>query len=96
MSDKDLYLQKCKAQLDQWKAEVDKLKAKASKASAEAQLEVNKQVGNIETRIEQGQKKLSELSETTDEAWATLKEGAESAWDSLSSAVSDAAKKFNN
>ena len=62
MSDKELYQQKMQAKLDEWKAEVDKLKAKASGASADAQLEMNKQIKALESKIEEGKAKLSELA----------------------------------
>jgi hypothetical protein len=96
MGDKELYQQKMKAQLDQWKAEIDLLKAKASVASADAQLEMNKQVKSLESKIGEGKAKLSALAEASDEAWHSMKEGVESAWTSLRSAVSDAAEKFKD
>ena len=49
MSDKEVYLQKMRAQLDEWKADVDKLKAKASMASADARLERNRQIEVLES-----------------------------------------------
>jgi hypothetical protein len=52
MTDKELYQQKKQAQLDEWRAEVNKLKARASGASADAQLEMNKQIKALESRIE--------------------------------------------
>jgi len=94
MSDKELYQQKKQSQLDEWKAEVDKLKAKASDASADAQLEVNKQIKDLESKIEEGKAKLSELAEAGEDVWESVKEGVESAWDSLRSAVSNAAAKI--
>jgi hypothetical protein len=94
MSDKELYLQKMRAHLDEWKADVDILKAKASRTSADAQLKMNKQIEMLESKIEEGKTKLSELSSASEDAWESLKEGVESAWDSLRSAVSDAAAKF--
>lgn len=94
MSDKELYQQKMQAQLDEWKAEVDKLKAKASGASADAQLEMNKQIKALESKIEEGKAKLSELAKAGEDAWESIKDGVESAWGSLKSAVSDAASKF--
>ena len=96
MSDKELYLQKMRAQLDEWKADVDILKAKASRTSADAQLKMNKQIEMLESKIEEGKTKLSELSSASEDAWESLKEGVESAWDSLKSAVSDAATKFKD
>lgn len=94
MSDKELYRQKKQAELDEWQAKVDQLKAKASGASADAQLEMNKQIEALESKIEEGQAKLAEIAETSDDAWESFKERFESAWDSVKSAFSEAASKI--
>lgn len=94
MSDKKLYQQKMQGQLDEWRAEADKLKAKASGASADAQLKMNKQIKALESKIEEGKTKLSQLAEAADDAWESIKDDVESTWGSLKSAVSDAAAKF--
>ena len=94
MNDKELYQQKMQARLDEWNAEVDKLKAKGSGASADVQLDMNKQLKVLEGRIEDGKAKLSELTEASEDAWESIKEGVESAWGSLRSAATDAAAKF--
>ena len=83
MSDKELYQQKKQSQLDEWKADVDKLKAKVSGASADAQLEINKQIRDLESRIEKGKAKLSELAEAGEDAWESIKDGVKSAWEKL-------------
>ena len=94
MSEKELYQQKKQAQLDEWKAQVDKLKAKASGADAEAELELNKQIEALESKIESGKTKLAEIADASEEAWESFKDGVESAWESITSAFSDAAAKF--
>lgn len=94
MSDKELYRQKRQAQLDQWRAEVDKLKAKASGVSADVQLEMNQHIKGLESKIEEGKLKLSQLVAASDEAWESMKDGVESAWETLKSAAGDAATKF--
>jgi hypothetical protein len=94
MNDKDLYQQKKQAQLDEWQAEIDKLKARASMASADAQLEMNKQITAMESHIKVGKAKLTELAQTSEEAWGSIKLGVDSAWDAMKSAVGDAAAKF--
>jgi hypothetical protein len=94
MSEKELYRQKRQAQLDEWTAEIDKLKAKASGASADTQLEMNKKIKALESKIEEGKVKLSELAEVGEDAWDTIKEGVESAWDSLKSSFREAASKL--
>ena len=94
MNDKELFQQKQQAQLDTWKAEVDKLKAKASEASADAQLELNKQIEALEGKIEEGEVKLAEISEASDGAWESIKDGVDSAWKSMKSAFREASDKF--
>jgi uncharacterized protein YfiM (DUF2279 family) len=94
MNDKKLYEQKKQAQLDQWQAEVDMLKAEASEADADAKLKMNQKINSLETKIEEGKMKLSQLAGATDEAWDSIKDGVETAWDSLKHAFSDAASKF--
>ena len=96
MTDKELYQQKMQAQLDDLRAKIDTLKVKASLASADANVEMSKQVAAMEDRIEEGKVKLSKLAESSDEAWETMKDGMESAWDSLKAAASEAAAKFKD
>lgn len=94
MSKKELYIQKMQAQLGEWEAEVDRFKAKASGASANVQMELNKEIGALKGKIEQGKTKLAEISDASEDAWESIKEGADSAWDSLKVAVNDAKAKF--
>jgi septal ring factor EnvC (AmiA/AmiB activator) len=94
MTEKELYQQKKQAQLDEWKAEVAKLKAKAAGANADAQLKLKKQIKSLEDKIEQGKSKISEIANASEDSWKSLKEGVESVWDSLKSAVSDTAAKI--
>lgn len=96
MKDKELYQRKMQAQLDEWKADVDKLKAKASRASADTQLKMNEQIKVLDRKIAEGKAKLSELSRAGEDAWESIRDGMESARDSLKSVVSDAAKKFKD
>ena len=94
MNEKQLYQQKRQAQLDEWKAEIDKVKAKASGASTDVQLQLNQQIKVLEGKIAEGKAKLAEIAGASDEAWESLKEGAESAWASLKAGFNEAASKF--
>lgn len=96
MNEKELYQQKKQAQLDDWQADVEKLKAKASEASADSQLELNSQIETLEAKIEDGKAKLAELSNASEGAWESIKDGVDSAWNSMKTAFSDAAVKFRN
>lgn len=96
MSNKKLYQQKLQAQLDEWEADLNKLKAKASGASADAKLEMNQHIENMQAKIDEGKAKLSELAETSDDAWESIKEGVESTWESLKSGFHDAVSKIKD
>ena len=96
MRDRELYQQKLQAQLDAWRADVSKLKAKASAASADVQLEMNKQIRTLESRLEEGKAKLAELGAAGEDAWESVKDGVESSWGTIKSAFSDAISKFRS
>ena len=49
MTDKEAYLQKLQAKLDEWEADIQVLKAKASGANADAQIQLNKQIRELES-----------------------------------------------
>ena len=55
---------------------------------------MNQQVKELEGKIHEGEKKLAELSETSDEAWQSIKDGFESGWESLKSGFEEAVSKF--
>lgn len=94
MNEKELYQQKKQAQMDQWSADVKKLKAKASEASADAQIELNKEIKTLEGKIKEGKTRLAELSSASEDAWNSIKDGMDAAWDSMKSAFNEAASKF--
>ena len=87
MNEKELHQQKMKAQLDEWKADADKLKAKASGASADARLALDKQVKDLDARIESGKARLAELAAAPEEAWESVKGRVDSAWEVLKTAI---------
>jgi len=96
MSDRKLYQQKKEAQLNEWQADIDKIKAKTSMASADVQIEMNKQIDILEKKIDEGKTKLSDLADAADDMYESMKEGVESAWDSLKMTFSDVASKFKH
>jgi hypothetical protein len=96
MNEKELYQQKKQAQLDEWQAEVDKLKAKAAEASADTQLEMKKDIEFLESKIDEGKNRLTEVADASEDAWKSMKDGMDSAWDSIKTSFSDAAAKIRN
>jgi len=94
MKRKDAYSKKAQAQLDEWDADIQKLKAKADRAEANTQLEIQKQIKTLRRKQKEVGDKLAELSAAGDDAWEDLKDGLESAKDSLGSALKSATSRF--
>jgi hypothetical protein len=94
MSNKDAYQQKLEAKLDEWRAEIDKLRAKGRQADADAQIQLDRQVEDLEKRQEAARRKLEELRSTSEDAWQDLKSGIEKAWDDLGNAVRSAVDRY--
>ncbi|GJL79191.1 MAG: hypothetical protein NPINA01_21800 [Nitrospinaceae bacterium] len=94
MSTKEAYLQKFRAQLDEWDAEIQKLKARAQKASAELKIDYKEDLEEMRAKQEVARKKLDELTHSGDEAWEDLKDGMEKAWNDLGAAVKSAISRF--
>ena len=94
MNEKELYRQKYQAQLDEWKADVDKLRARAAGARADAQIEMNKHVRELETRMHEASAKLSELAAAGEETWDSARKKVETTWEALKAGVGAAAAKF--
>lgn len=94
MNNKEAYLQKLKAQLDEWDAEIQKFKAKAKKAKDDLNIDYKEDLESLQASREAASKKLEEFGHCSDEAWEDLKEGIEKAWDDLGGAVKSAVSRF--
>ena len=96
MEDRKLQEQKLRAQLDEWKAEIEKLKAQAMQVSSDVGLHMNRQIGALEAKVADAERRYTELSRATDEAWGELRNGANEAWDALKTAFHDAMDKYKD
>ena len=94
MLDKDLYIQKLHARLDQWNANIDKLRAKADKAEAGVRQEYFKQIEYLQGRRKEAEGKLAEMRAAGGDAWEDLKIGVGMAWDAMEEAIKSATSRF--
>ncbi|MBS3804631.1 MAG: coiled coil domain-containing protein [Oleiphilaceae bacterium] len=94
MKDKEIYQRKIQAQLDEWRADIDKLKARASGAGADSQLEINKNLRILESKVEEGKEKFLEISRYGEAAWDSASESVRSGWESVKSEANDALTKL--
>lgn len=94
MADFDNYKARLNAQLDEWKADLDKLRAKADGKSAEAKQDLNESIEALEAKLAQGRSQLEELKGASTEAFESMMEGANNAWNNIKEAFDKAKSKF--
>ena len=63
MTNRDEYLEKFKAKLDEWNAEIDKFEHSAREAQADAKAQYDKQLESLREMRDEAQKKYSEMRE---------------------------------
>ncbi len=94
MSNRDLYIEKMKAQLDSWNASIEKLEAQARNAEADAKIKYREQIAELKKRREEAREKLAELREASEGAWHDLQSGIDHAWDAMEQAIKTAMSRF--
>ncbi|MGY6275468.1 sll1863 family stress response protein [Methylomonas sp. MgM2] len=94
MTNRDQYVAKMKAKLDEWNADIDRLEAKTKNTAADARIGLQKEIQAIKAQRGELVSKLEEVENASEEAWEDIKTGAESAWRSFSNAVKSAADRF--
>lgn len=80
---RDVYVEKLKAQLDEWNAKIDLLEATARRAKAEARLEYVKRVEPVRGKWSEIRERLAELQSAAGQSWEILRDGIEAAWSEL-------------
>ncbi len=94
MSDREIYVEKAKAQLEQWNAEIDKLQAKAREANADAKKQYEDHLAEMKRNRDAAEEKLREMRTASEESWKDMQAGFESAWKSMQDSVDKAMSRF--
>ena len=95
MEKREVYLEKIKAQIDQYGAKLDGMRSKATEVNADMKLEYLNQVEKLEGKRDGLKKKYQQLSKAGESSWEDLKVGTENAWNEFKESVEKAAENFN-
>jgi lipid II:glycine glycyltransferase (peptidoglycan interpeptide bridge formation enzyme) len=95
MVNREEYVAKLKAQLDQWNAEVSKWEAKSKEAQAGMGADADKQLEAYRQQRDQAMEQLRKVQNASGDAWKELMRGAEDAWSKVREAFARASSHFN-
>jgi len=94
MSSREDYVEKMKAQLDQWNAEIGKWEAKARETQAEAKTDLDKRIEMVRQQREQAMYQMKLLQGAAGEAWLEMMRGTDEAWARMREAFDKASSHF--
>ena len=94
MEKRDEYVEKMKAQLDQWNGEIAKWEAKADIAQAGARAEFDKRLEAVRQQREQALYQLRLMQSAAGDAWLDMMKGTDQAWASMREAFEKASSHF--
>lgn len=83
MSKRHEYLEKLKAQLEEWQYDIDRLEAKMEDVQGEAKTKMDQTLTDLKAKQKDVQAKFKKIEEAAEDAWGDVRDGLELAWDSL-------------
>jgi hypothetical protein len=94
MSSRDEYVEKMKAQLDQWNADIARWEVKTQGAQADARAEFDKRLEAVRQQREQAMYQMKLLQGAAGEAWTEMARGTDEAWARMREAFDKASSHF--
>ena len=94
MSKRDEYIEKMKAQLDQWNADIAKWEAKSGDVQSGARAEFDKQLEALRAQRDQAMYQMKLLQAAACDAWLELMRGTDEAWARMREAIEKASSHF--
>ena len=94
MINRDEYVQKLKAQIDQWNAEAARWEAKAGEAQASMRAEYERQIAQFHARRDEAMAELRRIQGASMDAWSEMMRGADAALKGMQDAFERARKSF--
>ena len=94
MTSRDEYVEKLKAQLDEWNAGIAKWETKAAEAQAGARAEYDRQLESLRQHRDQAMYQMKLVQNAAGDAWVDLMRGADEAWTRMRGAFEKAGSHF--
>ncbi len=91
---RDAYVEKLQGNIAKWNGELDEIEVKAKHAKDDAKVEFNKLIEEIKAKRLSLEGKITELKNSSEDAWEDVKKGVDVARQVLGQAVNSAKEKF--
>jgi hypothetical protein len=91
---KEKMIQEWKEQLATMDSQVEEMKKKGDQLAVDAKDNWNKKMTTLESKRQSALEKVTELEDSTAQAWGEIEKGAAAAWDDLKNAFQEASKDF--
>lgn len=94
--DRDEFVTRFKAKLDEWNADIDELENRAQDMGTRAREESRELLSDIRGRRDAISRDFRGLGQSIGEAWHDVREGLDEAGKDLGAAIADARKRFRH
>jgi recombinational DNA repair ATPase RecF len=95
MNQRDAYVEKMKARLDEWNAELARLEARTREARADARADYQRALDDMERQRERAREQIRQMQQASEAGWQELRKGSEAAVAEMNKAWDSALKHFN-
>jgi uncharacterized coiled-coil DUF342 family protein len=94
MSNREEYIRKMQAKLEEWNAEISTLNAKASDVKADVKNEYYEQIESLKAKQSTARQTIEELQQAGESAWGDLKSGIGLSLTAMEEAFDSAKSRF--
>ena len=91
---KEDFQKKLEAQLNELDAKIAKLREKGRDLKDDAKVQWDQKMSDLEKKREAARAKLTEVGQSSADAWEDVQKGAQSAWDEVEKAFHEASQEF--
>jgi len=95
-SDRDQYISRMTAKLDDWDNQIEELEKKSRQATTIVLEEHREQIRELVIKIRKGREKMKEIVESTDQAWHNIKMGTDAIFHDIKTNLDKARKAHHD
>ena len=92
--DKKAFMNTLSSQITEWQKELANLSTRADQAGTKAKAEIQSQIKELNSKLDDAQGKLKQIQAVGPDAWEDVREGFEKGWTEMRGAFKNALARF--